>query len=426
MPSEIVLHELQTSADPVELDQEVAATLGDTGLVSVLPAHGGQWTVLPAGRVGAVQVGDLLVRVMPKEKMRLSRLLFLLGYAINPGFRPDDVVGDEKDDLFAALGESLTRHCERALDRGALNGYVHVEEALRTVRGRIRVGDQMTRRPGMLLPLEVAYDDFTVDIPENRILRAAVRLMMQVPRLSEGVRERLAHIDSKLDGVSALRFGAPLPTWTESRLNERYVPALRLAEIILRNMSAEAGLGQQVVASFVVNMATVFEDFVTTAVREALDLYPGETRGQYETYMDESEVGYRNRDRVRMFVDIVHSVGGVPAMIFDAKYKAASVAGAYPNADHYQMLAYCSALDVPRAWLVYAGSGEARRRRIRNTAISVVEFPIDISQQPEALLKNIQSLADQAFGEFVQRHGDRMLTPVPHKQHGAGASALVR
>lgn len=405
MPSEIVLDELQTSADPVELEREVAATLRDTGLVSVLPAHGGLWTVLPAGRVGAVQIGDLLVRVKPKEKVGLSRLLFLLGYAINPGFRPDDVVGEEKDDLFAALGESLTRHCERALDRGALNGYVHVEEALRTVRGRIRVGDQMTRRPGMLLPLEVSYDDFTVDIPENRILRAAVRLMMQVPRLSEGVRERLAHIDSKLDGVSALRFGAPLPAWTESRLNERYVPALRLAEIILRNMSAEAGLGRQVVASFVVNMATVFEDFVTTALGEALDTYPGETRGQYETYMDEAEVGYRSGDRVRMFVDIVHLVQSVPALVFDAKYKAASASGVYPNADHYQMLAYCTALDVPKAWLVYAGSGEARKRRISNSSVSVTEFPIDISQQPEALLDRVQSLADQAFGEYLQRHG---------------------
>jgi 5-methylcytosine-specific restriction enzyme subunit McrC len=399
MPSEIVLDELQTTAEPVELEREVAASLRDTGLVSVLPAHGGLWTVLPAGKVGAVQIGDLLVRVKPKEKVGLSRLLFLLGYAINPGFRPDDVAGEEDDDLFAALGESLARQCERALDRGALNGYIHVEEALRTVRGRIRVGDQMTRRPGMLLPLEVAYDDFTVDIPENRILRAAVRLMMQAPRLSEGVRGRLAHLDSKLDGVSTLRYGVPLPPWTESRLNERYVPALRLAEIILRNMSAEAGLGQQVVASFVVNMATVFEDFVTTALCEALDMYPGETMGQYEAFMDEAEVGYGKGDRVRMFVDIVHAVDGVPSIVFDAKYKAASASGAYPNADHYQMLAYCTALDVSRAWLVYAGPGYPRTRRISNTTVSVVEFPVDVSQEPEALLARVQILADLSFRE---------------------------
>ena len=393
----IVLDELQSSADAVELDPEVAATLRETGLVTVLPAHGGLWTVLPAGTVGAVQVGNLLIEVTPKQKVGLSRLLFLLGYAANPGFRPEDVAGIEDTDLFAALGESLARQGLRALERGALSGYVHVEDALRTVRGRIRVGDQMTRRPGMLLPVEVAYDDFTVDIPENRILRAAVRIMMQVPRLSDDVRWRLAHLDSKLDGVSELRFGAPLPVWAESRLNAHYVPALRLAEIILRNMSAEAGLGRHSVASFVVNMATVFEDFLTTALKEALDRYPGETVGQYQAFLDEAEPIGRRGDRVRMMVDIVHSVDGIPGIVFDAKYKAASPSGVYPNADHYQMLAYCTALDVQRAWLVYAGPGQARVRRIRNSEVSVVEYPIDLSQSPEDLVAAVRRLAVRAF-----------------------------
>ena len=137
------------------------------------------------------------------------------------------------------------------------------------------------------------------------------------------------------------------------------MPGLRLSEIILRNMSAEAGMGHRAVASFVVNMATVFEDFVATALREALEPYPGLTEWQYEAFMDEAEPGYPSSDRVRMYVDVVHSVRGRPAMIFDAKYKAASAGGAYPNADHYQMLAYCTALGVPRAWLVYAGAGTA-------------------------------------------------------------------
>ena len=108
-----------------------------------------------AGRelLGRSRLANFLVEVKPKQKVGLSRLLFLLGYAANPGFRPDDVAGVEDTDLFAALGESLARQGLRALERGALSGYVHVEEALRTVRGRIRVGDQMTRRPGMLLPL---------------------------------------------------------------------------------------------------------------------------------------------------------------------------------------------------------------------------------------------------------------------------------
>ena len=48
---------------------------------------------------------------------------------------------------------------------------------------------------------------------------------------------------------------------------------------------------------------------------------------------------------IPMYVDIVHTVNRRPRLVFDAKYKAESPSGRYPNADHYQMLAYCTALD---------------------------------------------------------------------------------
>lgn len=397
MLKHLVLDELQKDSVPVELDDETVASLGLTGLVSVLPAYGGLWKILPCGPVGAVQVGDLLVEVKPKAKVGLDRLLFLLGYARDPGFRPEDLAGLEDSDLFSALAESLARQVVGALSRGVHSGYVTVEEALRTVRGRIRVGDQMSRRPGMLMPLEVTYDDFTVDIPENRILRSALRLMMQVPRLTDGTRAKLVHLDSKLDGVSPLRLGGPLPVWTASRLNDRYVPAVRLAEIVLRNMSAEAGLGRHLVASFVVNMSTVFENFVATALAESLAKHPGQTIPQYPAYLD-ADVSLPNSQRVRMYVDVVHEISGRPALIFDAKYKASSAVGAYPNADYYQMLAYCTALDLPRAWLVYAGCGQPRVRRIANSSVTIVESPIDVSQDPETLLDSIGRLSDSAMG----------------------------
>lgn len=394
----LVLDELQTDSVPVELDDETVSSLSSSGLVSVLPVYGGLWKILPCGPVGAVQVGDLLVEVKPKAKVGLGRLLFLLGYARDQGFRPEDVAGLEDSDLFSALTESLARQVLGALSRGIHSGYVTVDEALRTVRGRIRVGDQMSRRPGMLIPLEVTYDDFTVDIPENRILRSALRLMMQVPRLAEGTYAKLAHLDSKLDGVSPLRMGSPLPAWTPSRLNDHYIPALRLAEIVLKNMSAEAGLGRHLVASFVVNMSTVFENFVATALAEALATHPGQTISQYPAYLD-ADVSLPNSQRVRMYVDVVHEIHGRPTLIFDAKYKASSSVGAYPNADYYQMLAYCTALDLPRAWLVYAGRGQPRVRRVVNSSVAIVEFPIDVAQDPEALLESIGRLSDSAIAD---------------------------
>ena len=84
-----------------------------------------------------------------------------------------------------------------------------VDESLRTVKGRIRISDQISRRPGMLVPLEVSYDEFTEDIAENRILRAALERMSQVPRVRPEVLSRLRQLKGKLDAVTRLQSGAP-------------------------------------------------------------------------------------------------------------------------------------------------------------------------------------------------------------------------
>lgn len=395
MSEPITLDELERTAHEVDLSEDAAAALSATGLVEVRPALRGRWLLLPAGKVGAVRIDDLQVQVRPKDRVGLTRLLFLLGYAQNPGFREEDVAAVDQPDLWPALAESLARLAERATAGGVQQGYLTVEESLRSVRGRIRIGEQIARRPGFMVPVEVTYDEFTVDIPENQILRTAVRRMLGVPGLSNSAAGRLAHIDGRLAEVSILRHGQPIPVWQPTRLNQRYHAALRLSEIILRNLSADASDGNVQVAAFVVNMATVFEDFVGTALTEALRRYPGATRLQYPDRLDERVPG--EAAGIPMRVDIVHSVDRRPRLVFDAKYKTAGPGDTYPNADHYQMLAYCTALQVPTAWLIYAGGGRPNLRRIRHTDIEVVEYPLNLRAEPKELLEQIDLLARRAW-----------------------------
>ncbi len=388
-PSAIVLAEDDRRDVRVELDGLRAAALESTGLVHVRPTGNGVWNLLPRGRVGAIRIDDVDVVVTPK--VGIARLLFLLGYAADPGFRPEDVDGVPDDDLWPAIAETLCRHAERAVMRGILQGYVTREEALPLVRGRIRIADQLARRPGMLLPIEVRYDEYDVDIAENRILRSALRRMLTVPRVAPPVRSRLAHLDGRLDGATPLIAGTPSPQWRPNRLNRQYHAALRLSEIVLRHQSFEVGQGGLSVAAFVVDMARVFEDFVATALREAWLARPGRTWPQYPASLDTD-------DSIRMKVDVVHLVDGEPRIVADAKYKLESSAGGYPNADQYQVLAYCTALHVPVGWLVYAeGSRGAVMRRVRNTGISIVEYPLNLAASPLDLLEQVAALAAAAW-----------------------------
>ncbi|HEY1155123.1 MAG TPA: restriction endonuclease [Arthrobacter sp.] len=395
----LVLDEL--SGGLVErLDAPSASVLNSSGLAKASPMGMGLYRIEPVGKVGYVRTATVQLDVRPKDRLGLGRLLFLLSYAGEQGFRPELVAASEDRDLWSALAESLAQLAERALGRGVLQGYLTVDESLRTVKGRIRISDQISRRPGMLVPLEVSYDEFTEDIAENRILRAALERMGQVPGVRPEVLGRLRQLKGKLDGVTRLPAGAPVPPWKPTRMNLRYHAVLRLAELILRNASAEAGEGRQQTASFVVDMAQVFEDFVGTALRSAMAAYPGELRLRYNALLSEA---VRDSDRLSVSPDAVHLLGGRPVVAYNAKYRAASDAGASLTADHYQMLAHCTALAVPTAWLVYAGKGEVKLRRILNTDIDIVEFPLDLSQPPSASLASVQELARQSWGEVVRQ-----------------------
>lgn len=384
------LDELDTEGVLVSCGVSVATELVAFGLVDVEPA--GEHVRLRArGRVGAVRVGDLQVEVDPKGKVGIASVFFLLGYAANPGFVPPEVEVDRDGDFFDVIAESFTRQAERALAGGVLRAYVSIDESARTVRGRIRMGDQVRLHYGGAYPVEVTYDDYSPDIAENILLLAAVRQLMALPRLDTNVKARLKALEVPLDGVSELHRGMVPPRWRPHRLNERYHGALHLSDLILRHQSIRTGAGGVSAAGFVVDMAKVFEDFLGAALGDALARVPGDFVTQMRTILDEPIAGVAP---VLMYPDIVHHVAGRPVIVADAKYKAASASGDYPNADKYQMLAYCAALEVDRAWLIYARGGEPVVRRIRNTAIDVVEWPLNLAVRPDAILAQVSDLAD--------------------------------
>jgi 5-methylcytosine-specific restriction enzyme subunit McrC len=162
--------------------------------------------------------------------------------------------------------------------------------------------------------------------------------------------------------------------------------ALDLAELILQASSVEYCLGPVRSSGFLLDMAQVFEDFVCVALREALAVHGGEARLQASHFLDRHE-------RVRMKPDLIWRRHGAVRAVVDAKYKAEKPSG-FPDADLYQMLAYCTALGLSRGHLVYAqGNEEARRHVVRNADVEIVCHALDLAVASADLLAQIRSLA---------------------------------
>src|ERR1700758_1929364 len=160
--------------------------LAASGVVSAVPSpfRPGAWLVGAAGKVGAAQVGDVVVRIKPKVPIR--RLLFLVGYSLHgAAWQASTVDIDESADLIPAVAQALWRQVARAIHQGLLPGYVTVEESSPVLRGRLRERAQLAMHHGLPLPLEIRHDEFTVDIAENQILRTACERMLLVPRVDE-------------------------------------------------------------------------------------------------------------------------------------------------------------------------------------------------------------------------------------------------
>ncbi|WP_436738927.1 McrC family protein [Streptomyces sp. BBFR102] len=386
------------------LPPEVGCALAASGIVDARPdpfaaGTGSSWQLRGLAKVGAVRLGDVEVHIAPK--LPVGRLFFLLGYTADPerhwrrGFGEVEV-GDEEE-LLPTLADAFLRQAERALGPGPLQGYRTRDDALSVVRGRLRPDEQLRRRFGVPLPVEVTYDEYTVDIAENQLLLAACTRLMRVPGLAPAARRRLSRVRARLVDVTPLALRDRLPVWRPTRLNQRYHVALRLAELILAERSAELpGAGVRL-DGFIIDLAVVFEHFVCTALSRALRRHGGRTAAQDRHYLDVSA-------EVRLKPDLIwYDTSGRPLAVADAKYKAERHGG-FPGSDLYQMLAYCTVLGLPRGHLVYAKGNEPQRSHVvRGTGTVLLQHALDLGLAPGALLDSVSAVADTIAADSGSR-----------------------
>ena len=376
--------------------------------LKIEPAKGrdGTYQVTPSSVVGAIEIGDLSVLIRPK--IGIAKLLALACYAMGAFRHRERQMFDFEEDaetLSDALALALAAAGRRAFSRGLLHGYLTEEEALQTVRGRIRFDEQLRRRFGLPLPIEVTYDEFTDDIVENRLVKSAVLRLGEMRLRSSRARRDLGWIAAMLENVSYSDFAPKdVPEVSFSRLNEHYRVVVELSRLILQNSAFESRRGEVRATGFLMDMNQVFQDFVTVALRDELGVSErvfcsdNQLKGQHLIYLDEK----RN---VKLEPDLTWWDGRECMFVADAKYKAAE--GGSRNADLYQLLAYATALDLPGGILIYAkGEADPITHQVRHSRKRLEIAALDLSGSLDDVLNRVKDVASRVrtMCQMAQRH----------------------
>ena len=201
-----------------------------------------------------------------------------------------------------------------------------------------------------------------------------------------------------------------------TRLNEHYKPALRLARLVLANLTLQDAVGETQASSFMLDMNELFERFVTERLRRALRGRL-EVKDQHRDRLDEERT-------VAIRPDLLFRSGGSARCVADIKYKLTDDAAGGRHPDYYQLLAYTTALDLPEGVLIYCldanradapddngsvaglpgpqtteptgreGTAAVSSVRVRHAGKVLHTYALDLSGAVDDVAKNVSELAD--------------------------------
>lgn len=388
MPDKHVrLHEYRRSG-PLRLDpREVEALRAASVTVTPIDGMSGRYELRPGSTVGVVRVGGRQFDITPKVGIR--RLLYLLSWSVDEslwGLEEADYGADLT--LLEVMAAAYARALDRALGRGVVRGYRTRDERGVAVRGRIDLATQVRREHGRLLPINITWDDHTVDTDANRLLLAALVRLRAVRLRQASTRRLLLRSLDRLEGVELVRvYPSRVPRVRTSRLDRHYRPALGLARIVLQATSIEMADHTAKADALLFDMNEVFEDFVVGALRDELGL-------DHRTFpQNDGRLRLAEDRQVRLRPDLSWIEGGRPIFVGDVKYKRLKLRG-FEHPDLYQAHAYARAANLPSTLLVYAkGEEEARTFRVVNGGPEIEVATFDLEQDLEGLQAEVRRIA---------------------------------
>ena len=364
------------------LDTDVAQKIQSTGIVELSRKVSGEFIIKADSKVGFIAVQGVQVNVAPR--FPIYNIFYFLGLLEELKLDGEKVQIAENSDFLTVLFQSFIHSVASSTRKGLISGYVNREDSLQVLRGRIDFSRQIKKNPGSYLPFEVSFDDFVEDIPENQILKKALRISLKYGLQNRKLRNQAQNLLFNFKDVSDIH---QVSSWNASRLNLHYWNALRLAELIISGNGFHENSGDLQISGFSIDMYKVFEDFVAKQLAQRINGTDDLVATQKSLSLDVGGI-YRERP------DVIWYHKGKPFQVMDTKYKQPEGNTLQRDSlnDLRQVISYASLLGLKEAHLIYGVAGDARSIETRQEGITVYTHGLDLGRSPSEIEEQLDLL----------------------------------
>lgn len=313
--------------------------------------------------------------------------------------------------------------------------------------------------------MTITYDDFTEDIEENRLLRAAIDKLLKLKDLDSIVKIRLRHFDNILSSATLKKYEIQeMPNFNWNRLNEHYKPSIDLAKFIILHSSFDLNVGNLPSLGFLLYMPKIFEDFILVALRrcEALSsLKPNASK-----LRQGHSLAFDRQGSIIIKPDISFWESGLCKFVGDVKYKILKIRNQSKSSnsvssasdrlkrkkqnrseknmegtlsdnltkDLYQIFTYTVSTKLKQGMLIYAEDETKKGHRYPSDSCSLFKFvdiipkntetvlkrrAVNINVDPLNILNQIEALGEeikQCIEEFNENNVQRAPSIIPSSE----------
>ncbi len=325
--------------------------------------------------VGVIQIGTTRIEILPKlfdpernqslttlsesEREQLAttarkNLFSLLSFAgMIPYYKSGMSQYGKERDFFEFLIALFLTDLETVIGPHFHHEYMTESDDLTHIKGKLNFQQQAVKLPSQLHTFSCTFDEFSIDNPLNRLIKATLQRIQDLCRNEEN-KKRAFNFSSLMHDVQDEEINpAYLSQLHFNRLNEAFKGIVEFCWMILFGSTYSVEQGPQSYYALIFDMNLVFEKYITKLLRHSLQEYTFHYQEDLHLASDHHPEFEYKRNKKRLIPDIIVKEQGVSIGIIDTKYKPDLSRGYISNADTYQMMAYCVANESDKALLLY-------------------------------------------------------------------------